>query len=444
MTNIIETVREPKACPFCGEAELLDMPVNDIGYEPSGDVACFGCGASGPIRDAAGQRADAVERWNTRALTDSTFMVDEATVPVQKISDADRERFEGKTVKSEGGCWFWTGAKNEQGYGSFWIGGKMVSAHRVAVAMAGRPVGAHNHVLHLCDTRCCVNPLHLTVAASAKNAIRSRADHLAEVVGIEDQQDSPGVPTPSASGNPLSSADADRALRASPLTRFNRAQEPKTSKGQAMLYKPERQYFRVTEGPCWDILVDWRAKRQAIEAECFDFAKASGGTGFYGGHDDNVGNATAVSAVTFAGELPKGWKPRNWKSLVAKEGETPAWPDQRTIAGKAALAAIRALPLRPSTYHVCKAIGFPSSLEYSGKSVTKGYDGMGVFDIAVIGWLQETFYIALPKLSEARQRLIDSGYTVATPDWTPLAGMEPILKEEMELDYARARLAKAA
>ena len=207
-----------------------------------------------------------------------------------------------------------------------------------------------------------------------------------------------------------------------------------------MLFRADRQYFRVERGPCFDILVAWRKQRRELETRYFDFAKSVGGVGFYAGHDDNVGNATALAAVIFDGPLPKGWKLRQWSSFVVEDGKTPGWPDQRTKIGKDALAAIKAMPLRPSSYHVCGALGVPTSLEYSGKGTIKGYDCMGVFETANIGWTGDSFYIALPKIAEARQRLTDQGYTVATPEWQPLDGMEPILKEEMELDFARAKL----
>lgn len=56
-------------CPFCGESYqdgLIALPEAKGQYDSAGNVICLGCGASGPIRDAAGQRADAIERWNTR------------------------------------------------------------------------------------------------------------------------------------------------------------------------------------------------------------------------------------------------------------------------------------------------------------------------------------------------------------------------------------------
>jgi hypothetical protein len=204
-----------------------------------------------------------------------------------------------------------------------------------------------------------------------------------------------------------------------------------------------RQYYRVTSGPCWDILVAWREKRNAIDAGCFDFAKSVGGNGFFGGHDDNVGNALAISAVSFDGKLPEGWKQRKWKSLQVKTGNTAGWPDQRSKAGRAALAAIRALPLRPSSGKVCDAISHPHSLHYKTAAGGEGHSSLGFWDTALIGWSGDTFYLGLPNIALEKRRHEAQGDTVLTPVWEPWDGMEPILKEEMELDYARAKLAKA-
>lgn len=207
---------------------------------------------------------------------------------------------------------------------------------------------------------------------------------------------------------------------------------------------PTRCEYRVASGPCHEALITWRQDRQAIDAQCFEFARSVGGNGFYAGHDDNVGNALAIHAVTFEGAVPAGWKERKWKSLKRTGEGIPCWPDKRTAVGKAALKAIKALPLRPSSYRVCTAIAFPASLEYHGNGVTRGSSAMGFFETLLAGWIKDTFYVSLPDVKRARQRLIDSGYTVDTPEWEPLPGMEPILKEEADLDYAREKLRLAA
>ena len=207
-----------------------------------------------------------------------------------------------------------------------------------------------------------------------------------------------------------------------------------------MQFKPNRQFYRVASGPCWDVLMAWRKEREAVDAACFDFAKSVGGSSFYAGHDDNVCNATALSAVTFEGDLPKGWKARRWSSFVVKDGQTPAWPDKRTKVGREALAAIGRLKLRPSSYKACDAIGFPSCINYKGNGTIDGYDSMMCVETMAVGWHLDTFYVGLPRLNDEIEKYEARGYTVTTPRWEPLEGMEPILKEEMDLDMARAKL----
>src|SRR5699024_10633058 len=69
------------------------------------------------------------------------------------------ESFEARTMPvTETGCLLWTGGTSADGYGSMWVGGKDVYAHRYA----WERVNGHNHVAlrmqHLCLTpACCYN-----------------------------------------------------------------------------------------------------------------------------------------------------------------------------------------------------------------------------------------------------------------------------------------------
>lgn len=74
------------------------------------------------------------------------------------------------------GCWLWTGATNEKGYGKLYLHGKMVRAHRVSYQEYNGPIPEGMLVLHKCDTPSCINPLHLkvgTLSENAKDAIKA-------------------------------------------------------------------------------------------------------------------------------------------------------------------------------------------------------------------------------------------------------------------------------
>ena len=97
------------------------------------------------------------------------------------MTDKQLRNFWAKVaVTSLYGCWEWTAARNTSGYGHFWLGGKMVLAHRVAYRLA-RGAFPEQDCSHLCHNRGCVNPLHLV--DESRKANMGRTDCTGEANG---------------------------------------------------------------------------------------------------------------------------------------------------------------------------------------------------------------------------------------------------------------------
>jgi hypothetical protein len=59
------------------------------------------------------------------------------------------------------GCWEWQGATSGKGYGRVSVGGRKLSAHRVAWTLWNGPITSGLFILHHCDNPPCVRPDHL-------------------------------------------------------------------------------------------------------------------------------------------------------------------------------------------------------------------------------------------------------------------------------------------
>ena len=75
-----------------------------------------------------------------------------------------------RVLKNE--CWQWQGSKNQLGYGQFWGGGKLVSAHRFAYELLLGKIPPDRQLDHLCRNTSCVNPAHLEIVTGSENVKR--------------------------------------------------------------------------------------------------------------------------------------------------------------------------------------------------------------------------------------------------------------------------------
>ena len=82
-------------------------------------------------------------------------------------------RFNVKWIEQPAsGCWLWQAGKDTNGYGRFYFGGVMGSAHRFSYKQHRGFLPREGKVLdHLCRHRECVNPWHLRQLTQRENLL---------------------------------------------------------------------------------------------------------------------------------------------------------------------------------------------------------------------------------------------------------------------------------
>ena len=84
------------------------------------------------------------------------------------------ERFHAQHVPvPESGCWLWSGAITNHGYGVIRANTRSTYAHRVSYELHVGPIADGMTIDHLCSVRACVNPNHLKQATQRENILRS-------------------------------------------------------------------------------------------------------------------------------------------------------------------------------------------------------------------------------------------------------------------------------
>ena len=69
-------------------------------------------------------------------------------------------------------CWPWKGQLHS-GYGSFFLAGRSMGAHRASFCIANGYIPTGLHVDHKCRNRACVNPGHLRAVTSRVNTLEN-------------------------------------------------------------------------------------------------------------------------------------------------------------------------------------------------------------------------------------------------------------------------------
>lgn len=81
----------------------------------------------------------------------------------------DEQRRFLNAIDFTNGCWLWKRSTGSHGYGQFLVGGRNMTAHRVAYAHWVGPIPDGAQVLHSCDVKRCVRPEHLYLGDNALN-----------------------------------------------------------------------------------------------------------------------------------------------------------------------------------------------------------------------------------------------------------------------------------
>ena len=72
------------------------------------------------------------------------------------------------------GCHVWEGATTDRGYGSFYVDGRRIGAHRFSFEREHGVIPYGLTIDHLCFNKRCVNPEHMEAVTNEENLARRR------------------------------------------------------------------------------------------------------------------------------------------------------------------------------------------------------------------------------------------------------------------------------
>lgn len=103
------------------------------------------------------------------------------SITAAKRRPSIEDKFAEYVIRSDEGCWPWSGPKDKDGYGVFFYEGKQYRAPPFALKLDGRPVPKGMMACHHCDNPICIRPTHLYPGTSKQNIAdmmsRGRGNH---------------------------------------------------------------------------------------------------------------------------------------------------------------------------------------------------------------------------------------------------------------------------
>ena len=90
-------------------------------------------------------------------------------------------------VEKTDGCWFWTGAKDSCGYGTYSINRFVHKSHRYAYEFITKEKIGSRIAMHTCDVPSCVNPDHIRLGThqdNMKDKVKKNRQAKGEKIGV--------------------------------------------------------------------------------------------------------------------------------------------------------------------------------------------------------------------------------------------------------------------